>query len=321
MSKIVNNLTQLIADTPVLRPQNFNKLAKITESDLLFKLEYFNPLGSVKDRIAYSMVTDAERKGTLTPESVIIEPSSGNTGVGLAFVAAARRYRMIVVMPETMSSERRALVTALGAELILTPGAQGMKGAIRKAEELQTQIPHGIILQQFENPANPEIHRSTTGPEIWDATGGKIDILVSGVGTGGTITGAGLYLKERNPGLKIVAVEPSASPVLSGGNPSPHKIQGIGAGFVPSVLDLSLVDEIYKVLDDEAIDTTRTLAQEEGLLVGISSGAAAFAAAHIAQRPENKGKTILAILPDTGERYLSTGIFAARDEKSRYWYI
>lgn len=321
MSKIVNNLTQLIGDTPVLRPQNFNKLAKITESDLLFKLEYFNPLGSVKDRIAYSMVTDAERKGTLTPESVIIEPSSGNTGVGLAFVAAARRYRMIVVMPETMSSERRALVTALGAELILTPGAQGMKGAIRKAEELQTQIPHGIILQQFENPANPEIHRSTTGPEIWDATGGKIDILVSGVGTGGTITGAGLYLKERNPGLKIVAVEPSASPVLSGGNPSPHKIQGIGAGFVPSVLDLSLVDEIYKVLDDEAIDTTRTLAQEEGLLVGISSGAAAFAAAHIAQRPENKGKTILAILPDTGERYLSTGIFAARDEKSRYWYI
>lgn len=321
MSKIVNNLTQLIGDTPVLRPQNFNKLAKITESDLLFKLEYFNPLGSVKDRIAYSMVTDAERKGTLTPESVIIEPSSGNTGVGLAFVAAARRYRMIVVMPETMSSERRALVTALGAELILTPGAQGMKGAIRKAEELQTQIPNGIILQQFENPANPEIHRSTTGPEIWNATGGKIDILVSGVGTGGTITGAGLYLKERNPGLKIVAVEPSASPVLSGGNPSPHKIQGIGAGFVPSVLDLSLVDEIYKVLDDEAIDTTRTLAQEEGLLVGISSGAAAFAAAHIAQRPENKDKTILAILPDTGERYLSTGIFAARDEKSRYWYI
>lgn len=320
MSKIVNNLTQLIGDTPVLRPQNFNKLAKITESDLLFKLEYFNPLGSVKDRIAYSMVTDAERKGTLTPESVIIEPSSGNTGVGLAFVAAARRYRMIVVMPETMSSERRALVTALGAELILTPGAQGMKGAIRKAEELQTQIPHGIILQQFENPANPEIHRSTTGPEIWNATGGKIDILVSGVGTGGTITGAGLYLKERNPGLKLVAVEPSASPVLSGGNPSPHKIQGIGAGFVPSVLDLSLVDEIYKVLDDEAIDTTRTLAQEEGLLVGISSGAAAFAAAHIAQRPENKGKTILAILPDTGERYLSTGIFATRDEKSRYWY-
>ncbi|MDR2605848.1 MAG: cysteine synthase A [Oscillospiraceae bacterium] len=320
MSKIVNNLTLLIGDTPVLRPKNFNALARITDSDLLFKLEYFNPLGSVKDRIAYSMVVDAEKKGTLTPESVIIEPSSGNTGVGLAFVAAARRYKMIVVMPDTMSQERRALVTALGAELVLTPGAQGMKGAIRKAEELQTQVPHGVILQQFENPANPEIHRVTTGPEIWEATGGNIDILVGGVGTGGTITGAGLYLKERKPSVKVVAVEPSASPVLSGGVPSPHKIQGIGAGFVPNVLDLNLVDEIYKVLDDEAIDTARTLAQEEGLLVGISSGAAAFAAAHIAQRPENAGKTVLAILPDTGERYLSTGIFDARNEKSRYWY-
>ncbi|MDR1062157.1 MAG: cysteine synthase A [Clostridiales bacterium] len=320
MSKIVNNLTQLIGDTPVLRPKNFIALAKIAEADLLFKLEYFNPLGSVKDRIAYSMVIDAEKKGTLTPRSAIIEPSSGNTGVGLAFVAAARRYRMIVVMPDTMSQERRALVTALGAELVLTPGAQGMKGAIRKAEELQAQVPHGIILQQFENPANPEIHRATTGPEIWDATGGKIDILVGGVGTGGTITGAGAYLKERRPGVEIVAVEPSASPVLSGGNPSPHRIQGIGAGFVPSVLDLELVDEIYKVLDDEAIDTARTLAHEEGLLVGISSGAAAFAAAHIAQRPENAGKAVLAILPDTGERYLSTGIFDAREEKSRYWY-
>ncbi|MDR1328518.1 MAG: cysteine synthase A [Oscillospiraceae bacterium] len=320
MSKIVNNLTQLIGDTPVLRPQNFNALARITGSDLLLKLEYFNPLGSVKDRIAYSMVVDAEKKGALTPDSVIIEPSSGNTGVGLAFVAAARRYKIVVVMPDTMSSERRALVTALGAELVLTPGAQGMKGAIRKAEELQTQIAHGVILQQFENPANPEIHRSTTGPEIWEATDGKIDVLVGGVGTGGTLTGAGAYLKERKPDLKIVAVEPSASPVLSGGNPSPHKIQGIGAGFIPSVLDLKLVDEIYKVLDDEATDTARTLAREEGLLVGISSGAAAFAAAHIAQRPENAGKTVLAILPDTGERYLSTGIFDARDEKSRYWY-
>ncbi|MDR1065172.1 MAG: cysteine synthase A [Oscillospiraceae bacterium] len=320
MSKIVNNLTQLIGDTPVLRPQNFNALARITGSDLLLKLEYFNPLGSVKDRIAYSMVVDAEKKGALTPDSVIIEPSSGNTGVGLAFVAAARRYKIVVVMPDTMSSERRALVTALGAELVLTPGAQGMKGAIRKAEELQTQIAHGVILQQFENPANPEIHRSTTGPEIWEATDGKIDVLVGGVGTGGTLTGAGAYLKERKPELKIVAVEPSASPVLSGGNPSPHKIQGIGAGFIPSVLDLKLVDEIYKVLDDEATDTARTLAREEGLLVGISSGAAAFAAAHIAQRPENAGKTVLAILPDTGERYLSTGIFDARDEKSRYWY-
>ncbi|MDR1440420.1 MAG: cysteine synthase A [Clostridiales bacterium] len=320
MGKLVNNLTQLIGDTPVLRPENFSKLAKITESDLLLKLEYFNPLGSVKDRIAYSMVADAEKKGALAPGSVIIEPSSGNTGVGLAFVAAARRYRIIVVMPDTMSGERRALVTALGAELVLTPGAQGMKGAIRKAEELQAQVPSGVILQQFENPANPEIHRSTTGPEIWDATLGKVGILVAGVGTGGTITGAGLYLKERNPEVEIVAVEPSASPVLSGGAPSPHRIQGIGAGFVPSVLDLALVDEIYKVLDDEAIDTARTLAQEEGLLAGISSGAAAFAAAHIAQRQENKGKTVLAILPDTGERYLSTGIFEARGEKSRYWY-
>jgi cysteine synthase A len=317
---VVNNLTQLIGNTPVLRPKNFNALAKVTESDLLLKLEYFNPLGSVKDRIAYSMVLAAEKQGLLSADSVIIEPSSGNTGVGLAFVAAAKHYKIVVVMPDTMSSERRALVTALGAELVLTPGAQGMKGAIRKAEELQTQIPNGIILQQFENPANPEIHRATTGPEIWDATEGKIDILVGGVGTGGTITGAGSYLKERKPAVQVVAVEPSASPVLSGGNPSPHKIQGIGAGFVPSVLDLKLVDEIYKVLDDEAIDKARTLAREEGLLVGISSGAAAFAAARIARRPENVGKTVLAILPDTGERYLSTGIFDARDEKSRYWY-
>jgi cysteine synthase A len=317
---IVDNLTQLIGSTPILRPRNFIALAGISESDLLFKLEYFNPLGSVKDRIAHSMIADAEEKGLLSSESVIIEPSSGNTGVGLAFVAAAKHYRMIVVMPDTMSQERRALVTALGAELVLTPGAGGMKGAIRRAEELQTQIPHGIILQQFENPANPEVHRATTGPEIWEATAGKIDILVGGVGTGGTITGAGSYLKERNPAIQVVAVEPTSSPVLSGGNPSPHKIQGIGAGFVPGVLDLTLVDEIYKVLDDEAIDTARTLAREEGLLVGISSGAAAFAAARIARRSENAGKTVLAILPDTGERYLSTGIFDAREEKSRYWY-
>lgn len=317
---VVNSLTQLIGNTPILRPQNFIGLAKITKADLLFKLEYFNPLGSIKDRIAYSMIVAAEKAGRLTPESVIIEPSSGNTGVGLAFVAAARHYKMVVVMPDTMSNERRALVTALGAELVLTPGAQGMKGSIRKAEELQAQISHGIILQQFENPANPEIHRATTGPEIWEATHGKVDILVGGVGTGGTITGAGSYLKDRKAEVKVVAVEPAASPVLSGGNPAPHKIQGIGPGFVPNVLDLNLVDEIYKVLDDEAIDTSRTLAQEEGLLVGISSGAAAFAAAHIANRAENAGKTVVAILPDTGERYLSTGIFAARDEKSRYWY-
>ncbi|MDR2421036.1 MAG: cysteine synthase A [Oscillospiraceae bacterium] len=317
---VVNNLTQLIGNTPVLRPKAFSRVAGVSESDLLFKLEYFNPLGSVKDRIAYAMVADAEEKGVLTPESVIIEPSSGNTGVGLAFVAAARGYKMVVVMPDTMSRERRALVTALGAQLVLTPGAQGMKGAIRQAEELQTQIPGGLILQQFENPANPRIHRETTGPEIWEATEGAVDIFVGGVGTGGTITGAGEFLKAKKPSVRVVAVEPSASPVLSGGNPSPHKIQGIGAGFVPSVLDLSLIDEIYTVLDEEAIDTARALAETEGLLVGISSGAAAFAAARIARRPENEGKTVLAILPDTGERYLSTGIFDERDEKSRYWY-
>ncbi|GHV09636.1 cysteine synthase A [Clostridia bacterium] len=317
---IVDNLTALIGNTPLLRAKKFNALAKINESELLLKLEYFNPLGSVKDRIAYSMITDAEKRGLLNPDSVIIEPSSGNTGVGLAFVAAARGYKIVVVMPDTMTQERRALVVALGAELELTPGALGMKGAVRRAEELALQIKHGIILQQFENPSNPRIHRETTGPEIWEATGGKVDIFVSGVGTGGTITGAGLFLKEQKPSIQLVAVEPSASPVLSGGNPSPHKIQGIGAGFVPAVMDLKQVDEIYKVLDEEAIDTARVLAREEGLLVGISSGAAAFAAAHIAKRPENAGKTVVAILPDTGERYLSTGIFSAADEKSRYWY-
>jgi cysteine synthase A len=319
-SVIVNNLTELIGNTPILRPKVFNALAGVTESDLLFKLEYFNPLGSVKDRIAYSMIKDAEEKGLLHKDSVIIEPSSGNTGVGLAFVAAAKGYKMIVVMPDTMSQERRALVVALGAELELTPGTQGMKGAVRRAEELQLQVPEAVILQQFENPANPKIHAATTGPEIWEATQGKADILVGGVGTGGTVTGAGGFLKERKPQAQVVAVEPSASPVLSGGNPSPHKIQGIGAGFVPAVLDLGIVDEIYKVLDDEAADTSRTLAREEGLLVGISSGAAAFAAARIARRPENIGKTVVAILPDTGERYLSTGLFDGREEKSRYWY-
>ncbi|MDR3209491.1 MAG: cysteine synthase A [Oscillospiraceae bacterium] len=317
---IVDNLTELIGNTPVLRPQSFSRLAGVTESELLFKLEYFNPLGSVKDRIAAAMVADAEARGVLTRDSVIIEPSSGNTGVGLAFVAAAKGYKIVVVMPDTMSTERRALVTALGAELILTPGAAGMKGAIRKAEELLAQVERGVILQQFENPANPNIHFETTGPEIWEATGGRIDILVGGVGTGGTITGAGAYLKSQKPSVRIVAVEPSASPVLSGGNPSPHTIQGIGAGFVPPVLDLALIDEIYKVLDAEAADTARVLAREEGLLVGISSGAAAFAAARLARRKENAGKTVLAILPDAGERYLSTGLFDARDEKSRYWY-
>jgi cysteine synthase A len=319
-SATVNSLTDLIGNTPVLNPRRFSALIGLSEATLLFKLEYFNPLGSVKDRIAYAMIIDAEDKKILKKGSVIIEPSSGNTGVGLAFVAAAKGYKIIVVMPDTMSQERRALVSALGAELALTPGALGMKGAIRKAEELQTQIDGAVILQQFNNPANPRIHKATTGPEIWEATGGKIDVLVGGVGTGGTITGAGAYLKEKKPSIKVVAVEPANSPVLSGGNPSPHKIQGIGAGFVPQVLDLGIIDEVYRVHDNEAADTSRVLAREEGLLVGISSGAAAFAAAKISKREENIGKTVLAILPDTGERYLSTGLFdKGNDEKSRLW--
>ncbi|MDR0859246.1 MAG: cysteine synthase A [Oscillospiraceae bacterium] len=317
---IVDTLTDLIGRTPVLRPKSFLKLAGLDGAELLFKLEYFNPLGSVKDRIAYAMIKDAEERGILTSESVIIEPSSGNTGVGLAFVAAARGYRIIVVMPDTMSNERRQIVTALGAELVLTPGAGGMKGAIRKAEELQVQLAHGVILQQFNNPANPRIHEATTGPEIWEATGGKIDILVGGVGTGGTISGTGTFLKAMKSSVRVVAVEPASSPVLSGGNPAPHKIQGIGAGFIPTVLDREIVDEVFTVKDDEAIDTARVLARSEGLLVGVSSGAAAFAAARLAKLPENSGKSILAILPDTGERYLSANLFStANDDKSRYW--
>ncbi|MDR1175222.1 MAG: cysteine synthase A [Treponema sp.] len=318
---IVDNLTELIGQTPLLRPQRFIRLAGIAGADLLFKLEYFNPLSSVKDRIARAMIEDAEAGGSLKNGTILIEPTSGNTGIGLAFVAAARGYRLILTMPDTMSIERRQLLLALGAELVLTPGALGMKGAINKALELNAQIPDSLILQQFSNPANPKIHRKTTGPEIWEATGGKVDILVAGVGTGGTLSGAGSALKEKKAEVRAVAVEPDASPVISGGKAGPHQIQGIGAGFVPDVLDLSVVDEVFRVRNEEAVDTARVLAREEGLLVGISSGAAAYAAAKIAGRDENKGKTVVAILPDTGERYLSTVLWKDLPrEKSPMWY-
>jgi cysteine synthase A len=318
---IVDNLTELVGNTPILRPNRFIALAKITNGDILFKLEYFNPLSSVKDRIARAMVEDAEKRGILKPGTVLIEPTSGNTGIGLAFVAAAKGYRIILTMPDTMSVERRQLLLALGAELVLTPGALGMKGAINKADELSAQIKDSVILQQFNNPANPDIHRRTTGPEIWEATGGKAEVFVAGVGTGGTLSGAGAFLREQNPLIKIVAVEPDASPVISGGKSGPHQIQGIGAGFIPEVLDLDLVDEVFRVRNEEALDTARVLAREEGLLVGISSGAAAFAAAKIAARSENRGKTVVAILPDTGERYLSTALFNNIPQtKSPLWY-
>ncbi len=308
MAKIARNLTDLIGNTPLMELTNYNKQSNV-DAKIIAKLEYFNPAGSVKDRIGYAMIKDAEEKGLLSKDSVIIEPTSGNTGIALAFVAAAKSYRLILTMPDTMSIERRNLLKALGAELVLTPGAEGMKGAIRKAEELAEQTPGSFIPQQFKNPSNPEIHRKTTAEEIWRDTDGQVDIFIAGVGTGGTITGVGEALKNKKPGIQVIAVEPNDSPVLSGGNPGPHKIQGIGAGFVPDVLNKGIIDEIFKVKNDEAFDTARKLSKTEGLLVGISSGAAAFAATQIAKRPENKGKTIVVLLPDTGERYLSTPLF------------
>ncbi len=308
MSKIAKNLTDLIGNTPLLELSNYNKENKL-EAILIAKLEYFNPASSVKDRIGYAMIKDGEEKGLINKDTVIIEPTSGNTGIALAFVAAARGYKLILTMPETMSIERRNLLKALGAEVVLTPGAEGMGGAIKKAEELAAQEKNSYIPQQFNNPANPEVHRKTTAEEIWRDTEGSVDIFVAGVGTGGTITGVGEVLKQRKPGVKIIAVEPTDSAVLSGGNKGPHKIQGIGAGFVPDNFNKDVVDEIYAVRNEDAFDTSRKLSKTEGLLVGISSGAAVFAAAQIAKRPENKGKVIVALLPDTGERYISTALY------------
>ncbi|MDO5545560.1 MAG: cysteine synthase A [Eubacteriales bacterium] len=309
MSKIYTSADQLIGKTPLLELTHVEKALGL-EAKILAKLEYFNPAGSVKDRIAKAMIDDAEAKGLLKPGSVIIEPTSGNTGIGLASVAAARGYRIIIVMPETMSVERRQLMKAYGAELVLSEGAKGMKGAIAKAEELAKEIPDSFIPGQFVNPANPAIHRATTGPEIWEDTDGKVDIFVAGVGTGGTVTGVGEYLKSQNPDVKVVAVEPATSPVLSKGTAGAHKIQGIGAGFVPAVLNTGVYDEIIPVENEDAFATGKQIGKAEGVLVGISSGAAVWAAIELAKRPENKGKTIVALLPDTGDRYLSTPLFA-----------
>ncbi len=309
MSKIYTSADQLIGKTPLLELTHIEKNENL-EATVLAKLEYFNPAGSVKDRVAKAMIDDAESKGLLKPGSVIIEPTSGNTGIGLASVAAARGYRIIIVMPETMSIERRQLMKAYGAELVLSEGAKGMTGAIAKAEELAKEIPDSFIPGQFVNPANPAVHRATTGPEIWEDTDGKVDIFVAGVGTGGTITGVGEYLKSQNPDVKVVAVEPATSPVLSKGTAGAHKIQGIGAGFVPEVLNTGVYDEIIPVANEDAFATGKAIGKAEGVLVGISSGAALWAAIQLAKRPENKGKTIVALLPDTGDRYLSTPLFA-----------
>ncbi len=308
MADISKKLTDLIGNTPLVELARFGKKHE-AGGRILAKLEYFNPGGSIKDRIALAMIEDAEKRGVLSPGGSIVEPTSGNTGIGLAMVAAARGYRLILTMPETMSLERRNLVKALGAEVVLTPGSEGMKGAIARAEELRASISGAVTLGQFDNPANPAVHYATTGEEIWRDTGGKVDFFVAGVGTGGTVSGAGKKLKEHNPAVKVIAVEPSASPVLSGGKPGPHKIQGIGAGFVPKNYDASVVDEVAEVTYEDSVRTSRELAQTEGLLVGISSGAAAYAALSAALKPENKGKNIVVLLPDTGERYLSTPLY------------
>ena len=309
MADIKQSALELIGKTPLLQLNNYSKNAGLKDATILAKLEYFNPAGSVKDRIALAMIEDAEKKGILKPGATIIEPTSGNTGIGIASVAAAKGYKAVLTLPETMSVERRNLLKAYGAELVLTDGAKGMKGAIAKAEELHQSTPGSIILGQFENPANPAIHKQTTGPEIWEQTDGKVDIFVAGVGTGGTLTGVGEYLKSKNPNVKIVAVEPATSPVLSKGTPGSHKIQGIGAGFVPDVLNTKIYDEILAIENEDAFTEGRAFARAEGILVGISSGAALKAASILAARPENKGKVIVALLPDSGDRYLSTALF------------
>ncbi len=310
MAKIYSSATELIGRTPLLKVENYMREKGIRDAVILAKLEYLNPAGSVKDRVALSMVEDAERKGILRPGATIIEPTSGNTGIGLACVAAAKGYRTILTLPDTMSVERRNLLKAYGAQLVLTEGAKGMKGAIDRAEELRREIPGAVILGQFDNAANPAAHAAATGPEIWEDTDGQVDIFVAGVGTGGTITGVGTYLKSKNPRIEVVAVEPSDSPVLSGGNPGPHRLQGIGAGFVPSVLNTQVYDEVFTVTTEQAYAAGRDMAQKEGILVGITSGAALYAASMLALRPQNRDKTIVALLPDSGDRYLSTAMFA-----------
>jgi cysteine synthase A len=315
MAKIAKNLTDLIGNTPLLELSNFNRKHQL-EATIIGKLEFFNPAGSVKDRIGFAMIDAAEKQGLINKDTVIIEPTSGNTGIALAFVAAAKGYRLIIALPETFSIERRNLLKALGAELILTPGSEGMKGAIRRATELAESTPNSFMPHQFKNLANPEIHRTTTAEEIWRDTDGEVDIFVAAIGTGGTITGVGEILKARKPGVQIIAVEPTDSPVLSGGNPGPHKIQGIGAGFIPDVLNTKIYDEIITVTNSQAIETSRELSRSEGLLVGISAGANAFAALQVAKRPENKGKKIVTILCDTGERYLSTLLYQFENENS-----